>query len=198
MVTRSALRIYWLALVAFFGVSPLRAYVLEMDKNGHPISWTRDRTVVMQLSLGGPQQLSDGFTSFNQSAQDALNVWSPYLAHVRFSAVSNSPVVPTDSDEEMSVFFSSTMFGQPFGSNTLAITFLSYRDATIMGQTQTFMEETDTIFNTAFSWDSYRGPLRAAMDFHRVAIHEFGHTLGLDHPDTHGQHVTAIHELNHK
>jgi predicted Zn-dependent protease len=26
----------------------------------------------------------------------------------------------------------------------------------------------------------------------RVALHEFGHVLGLDHPDDHGQIVTAI------
>src|SRR5438045_3300486 len=115
-VTRSRGRIYWLALAVVFLASPLRAYVLEGE------SWTRDRTVVMQLSLGGSQQLSDGFASFNESAQDALNVWSPYLAHVRFSGVLNSPVIPDKYDDEMSVLFSSSYFGQTFGSNTLAIT----------------------------------------------------------------------------
>jgi hypothetical protein len=175
-------KIHCFLLILFVSVSGLHAYVLEGQ------SWTRDRTVVMQLSLGGPQTLSDGFTSFNQSAQDALNVWNQYLAHMQFSAVLNSPVVPKSYDDEMSVLFSSTVFGDTFGSSTLAVTLISSRGSV--------MEETDTLFNTQFTWDSYRGPLRAAEDFHRVAIHEFGHTVGLDHPDQHGQTVTAIMNAN--
>jgi hypothetical protein len=47
------------------------------------------------------------------------------------------------------------------------------------------------------SWDSYRGQQRygnagTVYDFHRVALHEFGHVLGLDHPDQGGQSVVAI------
>lgn len=157
----------------------LFGYALEGE------SWTLDRTVVMQLSLGAPRALLDGFSSFNESAQDALNVWNPYLAHLHLTAVLASPVTATSGDDEMSVFFSSTVFGDKFGSGTLAITLLNYRGSA--------MEETDTLFNTAYSWDSYRGPLLPdVFDFHRVAIHEFGHTLGLDHPDKAGQHVVAI------
>src|SRR5213594_1933432 len=159
------------ALVLGFGASPLFGYVLEGQ------SWTKDRTVVMQLSLGtGTVALSDGFTSFNQSAEDALNVWNQYLAHLKFAVVRNSPVTPAENDDEMSVFFSDTVFGDRFGSGVLATTILSYRGTT--------MEETDTVMNSARTWDSYRGPLRPGVDdFHRVVMHEFGHTLGLDHPD---------------
>lgn len=159
------------ALVLGFGASPLFGYVLEGQ------SWTKDRTVVMQLSLGtGTVALSDGFTSFNQSAEDALNVWNQYLAHLKFAVVRNSPVTPAENDDEMSVFFSDTVFGDRFGSGVLATTILSYRGTT--------MEETDTVMNSARTWDSYRGPLRPGVDdFHRVVMHESGHTLGLDHPD---------------
>ncbi len=175
---RRALRL-WSVCAAFLLLAlPARAYVLEGK------SWTKDRTVLMQLSLGGNRILSDGATSFNQVAQDALNIWNPYLAHLKFAAVVDSPVPPGEYDDEMSVFFSSTIFGDTFGTDTLAVTLLSSRGSV--------MEETDTLFNTAFTWDSYRGPLRQEEDFRRVAIHEFGHTLGLDHPDQGHQVVAAI------
>ena len=140
----------------------------------------------MQLSLGpGPFTLIDGSRSFNQVAQSALAIWNPYLLHLKFSSVANSPVPNDGDDDEMSVFFSNNIFGEAFDHGTLAITLLNSRNGVL--------EETDTIFNTFYQWDSYRGNLRpSVMDFRRVAIHEFGHTLGLDHPDEHGQHLSAI------
>ncbi len=156
----------------------LFGYVLE---NGH---WTYNRTVVMNLSLGGPQQLQDGFTSYNQSAADALTTWNNYLVHMRFNPLQDSPLGPSDGDADNSAFFSNTVYGDSFGKNVVAITLISSR---------TNFTETDVIFNSARSFDSYRGPLQGnVLDFHRVALHEFGHVLGLDHPDDAKQKVTAV------
>ncbi len=173
-------KVLLLSASLFLSAQPLFGFTLE------GVSWTLNRTVQMQLSLGPPRRLSDGFDSFNQSAADALNIWNTHLAHMRFQPVRPSPVTPSGDDVENSVFFSNTVFGDSFGSGTLAVTLISDRQGTLL--------QTDTLFNNVYQWDSYSGPLRAdgVLDLHRVALHEFGHTLGLDHPDEAGQSVAAI------
>ena len=168
-----------LSVLTLLAAQPVFGFVLENQ------AWTLDRTVHIQLTLGPARPLSDGFTSFNKSAEDVLNTWNEHLSHLVLKSVLASPVVPAGDDEENSAAFSSTIFGDTFGSGVLAVTILSSRNG--------LTEESDTLFNSAFSWDSYDGALRPSLqDFHRVALHEFGHMLGLDHPDEAGQTVAAI------
>jgi len=145
-----------LLLVSTFAA---HGYVAEGEK------WTVNRTVRMHLSLTGPgHTLSDGFTSWDQSAADALNIWNSHLSHLKFEVDHNSLLPRAQGDADNSVFFSNNVYGDSWGSGVLAVTLIFARDG--------IMTETDVLFNSAdWTWDSYRGALRASMDVHRVALH---------------------------
>ena len=145
-------------------------------------------TVTMQLQLGdGSGTLIDGSTSWNQVATNALATWNTHIDLVKFSAVQNSTASHGDGTGTNNVFFDSTVYGRAFGNSTLAIATSWYNTAS------NAKIEGDVVFNTGKSWNSYRGNLRSGTnDFLRVALHEFGHILGLDHPDENGQSATAL------
>jgi hypothetical protein len=147
-------------------------------------------TVVMNLQLTPSGPLLDGTASFDAAAGEALSIWNRHIDAVQFSAVPASTRPRGDGDLVNHVFFDSNYYGETFGQSTLAIT----TRWTIGGTTRA---EADVVFNSAVQWDSYRGNLRTLngrdlWDLRRVALHEFGHALGLDHPDEQGQSVTAL------
>jgi hypothetical protein len=139
----------------------------------------------MHLSLPANAPLSDGSPSFNAVAEEALNLWNQHLIHMQFAVNRGSILPPSSTDANTSVSMANTIYGENFGNGVLAVTLLTPRGATFV--------EADVIFNRTYNWDSYRGPLRQdTEDLRRVALHEFGHVLGLDHPDEAGQSVVAV------
>ncbi len=137
-----------------------------------------------------PMTLSVG-SGWNTVARDALTVWNHAGSNFRFRSTTSAGERPscrvTDIDSRNVVVWGADFCGRAWGEGTLAVAATWYRTST----RQTV--DSDVIFNSNYSWSSYRGNLRRdAIDFGRVAIHEFGHVLGLDHPDDHGQSVSAI------
>ncbi len=136
-----------------------------------------------------------GYQSWNSLAQSALATW-------------NQIGVGTGLDYQFFTYTQSSILGDPcyrLGVNEVrwASTYcgMSFGDA--IAVTLQYMiggkrVEAHTLFNNTLSWNAYPGPLRQAMgggvlnDFVRVAVHEFGHIVGLDHPDEAGQVVQAI------
>ncbi len=182
---RSAARLAaGLALAAL----PAAAFDFIADSAGpFPIAWNPGSVpVVLRLPVSGP--LIDGHT-YTSSLQVAIAEWNANLGVIQLAPSVASPGLNTNGDGVNEVVFANTINGSAFPANVLAVALTR-----VIGTTRA---EGDVIFNTAWTWDSYRGPRSAypdRFDIRRVALHELGHVLGLDHPDEASppQTVTAI------
>jgi YVTN family beta-propeller protein len=156
--------------------------------------WPSDAVATMQLQLGPTNvTLEDGLATWDDSAADALDLWNPHMDIFQFAWTKEAITSQASGDGINSVFFSTSVFGDDFGEDVLGVTVLlySFGDGEVT-------QEADVLINQAYQFDSYRGPLKPGdpgsrvYDVHRIFLHEFGHVLGLDHPDDYGQNVVSI------
>jgi Matrixin len=191
-----------IALLAVFPATSAHGFAC-LQINGRCARWAQGGTTLRSF-LGSPSStLINGTFTWDQNAVNAANDWNAAGAafHFDVSVGGNfiSPCGPqgaghvcpnTGPAGDNPVFFADSFCGQGFGDIIELTNNCADRNSGAMLNAPVFV-------NNAVPWNAYDGAIRVTgnqviNDIRRVLVHEFGHVLGLDHPDDHGQMEFAI------
>jgi hypothetical protein len=168
------------ALLLALSVTSSLAYVLSDGR------W-RDGVAVVYVGMSGT---APNGRPWKEALISAMQQWNatpfrfvvderyadPCSGYTRSSTSQGFPA--GNGDRRNGIDFRADVCGNEFGAGVLAIT-LNLGTATNLGFNH--IVEADIVFNSAVNWSIYDGPRRSQVDFGRVALHELGHVLGLNH-----------------
>ena len=170
--------------------SDSQAYVFWPSGTGKDPFWAHAQaTLNLQLGCPDPPLTYKG-PCWDDAAKKAAEEWNAAGSQFRF-VIADPPDPPPDAcdrnDGVTTVAWTDTICGRGYGGTLATAVRLRMKpDGEII--------EADLLFNNKEKWTTHAGPGRqrpGPWDFYRIALHEFGHALGLLHPDDNGQSVTA-------
>jgi hypothetical protein len=181
----------WLLLALVISVMPHSARAFDYLGSTWP---SGNIPMTLQLDVSASPTtfpLTDGSASWNSVAQSVIADWNARMSRTKLTATISSAAINNTAtrrvDHVNRVFFATDYYGSAFDFRTLAVTLVDNGDQTIRSV------EADLVVNNSRPWNSYRGAVRNnPVDLRRVLLHEFGHVIGLTHPDEAGQSVSAI------
>ncbi|MFQ5664932.1 MAG: matrixin family metalloprotease [Candidatus Binatia bacterium] len=198
-----------LACVAIVLVVVLRATAAQafacLQINGRCVRWVQ-HGATLRAFLGSPAPgtvLLNGTLNWDQNAINAANDWNSVGAAFRFTVTvggqffdpcgprgPNHACPNTGPVGDNPIFFAGDFCGSGFG-DVIELT------NNCAERTSGALLNAPVLVNANVDWNAYDGDIRVVNgrvlnDVRRVLLHEFGHVLGLDHPDDNGQDVVAI------